>query len=139
MDCNAVVVQTQSTFKCSDHSFGSGSFDIRYHSVNRDDIAVQFGWCSDTDYSDCTFSNHCTSSTNLNQHCSYSSSNYKYKNNNPYIRLVCENFAQDCQVELTSASMSSSSDHRRLEVRPSLQRRPPVDLFCSSADPGRLE
>ena len=114
LDCNAVVVQVQSDFGCTSYDSDSASFDIRYHSVNRDDVAVQFGWCATEDYSDCTFSNHCSSSTNLNQHCSYSSSNYKYKRNNPYIRLVCENFAQDCQIELTSASIAEN--HRRLGV-----------------------
>ena len=65
--------------------------------------------------SECRHDNHCSSETNLNQHCSESLSNDQYKKNHPYIMLVCGNAIQDCQIELTSASISTA--HRRLGVR----------------------
>lgn len=72
--------QGSEQFTCSSaFSSDDATFDIRYNSVNRDDVAVQFGWCSSSSYDECQKFNHCSSSDNLKQHCSESISNDHYK------------------------------------------------------------
>lgn len=51
-----------------------------------------------------------------------------YKNNYPYIMLVCGNTFQDCQIELTSASIAT-----RLGVRPAFASFLVFALSCAAA------
>lgn len=81
-------------------SVDNANLDLAYHSVNRDDIEVQFGWCSYDSSSDCVMNNVGTSHTSLAQHYTGSYTSYKYKQNAPQIRWVRLNVVQDCQVEI---------------------------------------
>lgn len=70
--------QSQDTLTCNDElSTDDATFTIAYNSVNRDDVAVQFGWCSTSSYSECQKGNYCSSSTNLKQTCTKSISNVR--------------------------------------------------------------
>ena len=95
------------THQCTGYCSGNrADFDVRYNSVNRDDIEVHFDWCSDDDYDECALYGNDDSSNNLAQHFSHSYTNGKYLQNAPKIEFVCKNWAQDCQIELQSLSIT---------------------------------
>ena len=95
------------THHCTGYCSGNrADFDVRYQSVNRDDIEVHFDWCSDDDYDECALYGNDDSSNNLAQHFSHSYTNGKYRQNAPKIEFVCKNWAQDCQIELESLSIT---------------------------------